>query len=91
MDETRRNSVYPSYTLALWDEYDRGTSAEGRLAKAIDKLETLLQHLQGRNPADFDYAFNLEYGSEQTRSPELIVAIRELLDAETRDRVRSAP
>lgn len=42
--------------LALWDEYERGESAEALAVKALDKLETLLQHTQGDNPADFDYA-----------------------------------
>ncbi len=53
--------------LALWDEYERGESAEALAVKALDKLETLLQHTQGDNPADFDYAFNLDYGTSLYR------------------------
>lgn len=52
--------------LALCDEYERGESAEALAVKALDKLETLLQHTQGDNPADFDYAFNLDYGRRYT-------------------------
>ena len=48
--------------LSLWDEYENGTSPEARVAKALDKIETILQHNQGTNPSDFDYNFNLEYG-----------------------------
>jgi hypothetical protein len=48
--------------VALWDEYESATSAEARLAKALDKLETIMQHNQGLNPENFDYRFNLGYG-----------------------------
>ena len=47
---------------ALWDEYEAATSPEAKLAKALDKLETIMQHTQGKNPPAFDYRFNLEYG-----------------------------
>lgn len=69
--------------LALWDEYESARTVEARLAKALDKLETILQHNQGRNPIDFDYAFNLQYGREHTASPPLIAELRAILDAET--------
>jgi len=73
---------------ALWDEYEAAESAEARLAKAIDKLETILQHTQGLNPPGFDYRFNLGYGREHTSSPALIAAIRAILDRATEDRSR---
>lgn len=68
---------------ALWDEYEAAASPEAKLAKALDKLETILQHNQGRNPPDFDYGFNLGYGARYTRGDPLIEAIRALLDEET--------
>lgn len=40
--------------VALWDEYEAAATAEARLAKALDKLETILQHNQGKNPEGFD-------------------------------------
>lgn len=43
--------------LSLWDEYADGGTPEAILAKGFDKNETRLQHLVGRQPADFDYAF----------------------------------
>ncbi len=43
-----------------------GMSPEAVLAKGFDKIETILQHGQGRNPPDFDYAFNLDYGRRWT-------------------------
>ncbi len=68
---------------ALWDEYEAAATPEAKLAKALDKLETIMQHNQGRNPPDFDYAFNLEYGTRYTRGEPLIETIRALLDQET--------
>ncbi len=72
--------------LALWDEYEAAETPEARLAKAIDKLETILQHVQGRNPANFDYQFNLDYGRTHTASPPLIAELRRMLDAATGER-----
>ena len=68
---------------ALWDEYEAAESPEARLAKALDKLETIMQHNQGANPPDFDYAFNLGYGRQHTRGSPIIEAVRELLDRDT--------
>jgi putative hydrolase of HD superfamily len=67
----------------LWDEYEAAASPEARLVKALDKLETILQHNQGKNPPDFDYAFNLEYGRHHTGGHPVIVALRAMLDEET--------
>jgi 5'-deoxynucleotidase YfbR-like HD superfamily hydrolase len=75
---------------ALWDEYEAAASPEAKLAKALDKLETILQHTQGRNPPDFDYRFNLGYGREHTAGPPLIAAIRAVLDRATEDRARES-
>jgi putative hydrolase of HD superfamily len=67
----------------LWDEYESATSPEARVAKALDKLETILQHTQGANPRDFDYRFNLGYGRAFTGGHPAIVTLRALLDRET--------
>jgi putative hydrolase of HD superfamily len=69
--------------VALWDEYEAAATPEARLAKGLDKLETILQHTQGKNPADFDYAFNLDYGRRYTAGDPLLEALRARLDAET--------
>jgi len=71
---------------SLWDEYEAAASVEARIAKALDKLETILQHTQGDNPAEFDYRFNLDYGRRFTACHPVIVRLRELLDEETRRR-----
>ncbi|HEV8358331.1 MAG TPA: HD domain-containing protein [Gemmatimonadales bacterium] len=72
-----------SELVALWDEYEAAATLEARLAKALDKLETLIQHNQGANPATFDYDFNLDYGREYTDVHPLLAEIRAELDAET--------
>jgi putative hydrolase of HD superfamily len=69
--------------LDLWDEYEAAASAEARIAKGLDKLETILQHTQGKNPADFDYAFNLAYGQQYTAADPLLAELRSRLDEET--------
>ena len=78
LPEARRNEI-----VALWDEYEAAATPEARLAKALDKLETILQHNQGHNPPDFDYRFNLEYGRRFTEYNPLIAELRRMLDGET--------
>ena len=72
--------------LALWDEYETAASPEARLVKGLDKIETIIQHNQGKNPEDFDYAFNLHYGQQQMAAHPLFGRIRALIDADTEKR-----
>ena len=74
--------------VGLWDEYESADTPTAKLAKALDKLETILQHTQGTNPPGFDYRFNLAYGREHTERPPLIAAIREILDRATEQRAQ---
>jgi putative hydrolase of HD superfamily len=69
--------------IELWDEYEAAGSPEAKVAKGLDKLETILQHNQGKNPANFDYAFNLEYGLRYTAADPIMSALRQRLDEET--------
>ncbi|MGE5702046.1 MAG: HD domain-containing protein [Clostridia bacterium] len=73
--------------LALWAEYNSGESKEARLVKALDKMETIIQHNQGKNPADFDYGFNLQYGKELAQFHPLLALLREQVDNETRKKM----
>lgn len=75
--------------LALWDEYDTARSPEARLAKALDKLETILQHTQGKNPPDFDYVFNLTYGKKYTDFDKLTREMRASIDLDTEHLARN--
>ncbi|WP_020560512.1 HD domain-containing protein [Thiofilum flexile] len=77
--------------LQLWDEYEQATSPEARLAKAFDKLETVLQHTQGQNPPDFDYAFNLAYGKKYTDHDALTTQIRAMIDKDTQALAENSP
>lgn len=74
--------------LELWDDYEGAASPEAKLAKGLDKLETILQHTQGKNPSDFDYAFNLDYGRQYTAVDPIMAALRIRLDEETSRRAR---
>lgn len=70
----------------LWDEYEAAASPEAKVAKALDKLETIMQHNQGANPANFDYEFNIDYGRKFTDALPLAALIRSILDEETKQR-----
>ena len=70
--------------VALWDDYATAGSPEARLAKGLDKLETILQHTQGRNPPDFDHGFNLDYGRDRTDAHPLLRTLRDFVDDKTR-------
>jgi putative hydrolase of HD superfamily len=82
-------SVLQARFLALWEDYEFGRSREARLVKALDKLETIIQHNQGANPAGFDYAFNLAYGRSHTAADPLMAAIRDIVDADTQRRAEA--
>lgn len=77
--------------LALWDDYEHAQSREARIVKALDKLETIIQHNQGANPPDFDYAFNLDYGRKHTDAEPLFAEIRALVDEDTRQHAATRP
>ncbi|WP_424929104.1 HD domain-containing protein [Amaricoccus tamworthensis] len=78
-----------SQLLDIWEEYSAVRTPEAQLAKALDRLETVMQHIEGENEPGFDYAFNLTYGHEHTDSNPLVAALREVVDEETRRRARS--
>lgn len=69
--------------LSLWDDYEYVRTQEAAVAKALDKIETLLQHNQGSNPPEFDYAFNLDYGRKYTDAIPLMAQIRRIIDTDT--------
>ena len=74
--------------VALWDEYEQAASPEARIAKGLDKLETILQHNQGAMPDDFNFRFNLEYGAKYTTDDPILRTIRAVLDEETERRAQ---
>lgn len=82
LDASMKESI-----MGLWEEYEAGSTPEAKAVKAMDKLETILQHTQGQNPPDFDYKFNLTYGNQYTNSDPLFRAMREIVDKDTRRRM----
>ena len=74
--------------LDLWNEYEAGQTPEARIIKGLDKLETIMQHNQGQNPPDFNYAFNLHYGKQYMAYDSLLEQIRAVLDVDTNRRLR---
>lgn len=85
LDEPLRSSL-----LALWEEYEIGQTQEAIAVKALDKLETILQHNQGVNPDDFDYEFNLTYGEKYTDKHPLFKSIRSILNEETLTKINNS-
>lgn len=70
--------------LGLFDEYSAAETAEAKLAKGFDKLETILQHhLMPSADAEF-HTFNLGYGLERTNALPLTGQIRDVVDQQTR-------
>lgn len=84
LDDALRNEI-----ITLHQEYNEGLSEEAKLVRGMDKLETLIQHNQGKNPKDFNYAFNLKYGQEWTGQNELLAQMREMIDKETKSNLPS--
>jgi len=74
---------------ALCAEYDAGRSPESLMAKGLDKIETMLQHLIGANPPGFDYGFNLTYGRRITDRHPVLRQLRSSLDAQMRRRIEA--
>lgn len=91
-EKERKNLVFltknlPSHLkeeiINLWDDYENILSIEAKVAKALDKLETLMQHNVGQNPYNFDYNFNLTYGKQYTNEIEILKIVREVVDEQT--------
>lgn len=76
--------------LALWDDYENIGSLEAKVSKALDKLETLMQHNIGENPQNFDYNFNLTYGKQYTNEIEILKIVREIVDVQTYERIEAS-
>lgn len=73
--------------MGLWDEYDAAETNEAVFAKGFDKIETMLQHIIGKNAPDFNFEFNLSYGLETTNRVPLLQQVRELVDDATRRQI----
>jgi putative hydrolase of HD superfamily len=65
---------------SLWEEYAAGLTPEARLAKALDKIETVDQHNLGANPTGFDHGFDVAYGRSHAAAVPELAALRRLLE-----------
>lgn len=72
----------------LFFDYLNNATPTAHLIKALDKGETILQHHQGKNPLNFSYEFNLNYG-KQYFVGETLSALRKLLDKKTASHLKS--
>jgi len=70
--------------LGLWDEYEAAETVEAQVAKGLDKIETMAQHVSGHQVPDFDYLWNLGYGRARTDALPILRALRDKVDALTR-------
>jgi putative hydrolases of HD superfamily len=81
------SSITRSEIMSLFKEYNEGLTKESKLVKALDKIETIIQHNQGKNPEDFNYSFNLKYGKEYMSFSPIIKEIRDIVDSETMNKL----
>jgi len=69
--------------LDVWDEYEGASTPEAKFVKAIDKIESILQHNQGNFAPDFDHAFDLSYGRQYMTVDPIIEELRKMVDTDT--------
>jgi putative hydrolase of HD superfamily len=73
----------------LWKEFEDCKTPEAQLAKALDKLEVLIQH----NEADIstwlslEYDLNLTYGQEFCQYNDFIKLFRKIVDEMTKEKI----
>lgn len=80
-----------SETVALFEEMNALATPEAKLYKALDKMETLIQH----NEADIstwlplEYEMNLTYGREEVKFSEYMTKLKEVIDEQTRQKIQA--
>jgi putative hydrolase of HD superfamily len=77
--------------MGLWTEYNECKTQEARLAKALDKIEVLIQH----NEADIktwepeEYEANITHGKEYMNFNDFIKKFRERVDKQTIEKIKN--
>jgi len=68
--------------VKLWQEYQANKSPEARFAKALDKMEVLLQHNEAglKFLTKKEYSFNLYHGLEQCEYDKFLKEFRQLIN-----------
>lgn len=83
---------YDTELKALFLEMKEQTTMEAKLYKALDKMETLIQH----NESDLstwlpqEYYLNLTYGEEQVKFSEYTKALKAEIDKDSKRRIEQA-
>lgn len=70
--------------LSLWEEYESNKSVEAKLAKALDKTEVLIQHLQSdiKKQTKKELKFNLSHGLAYCKYDPFVKQFRDLITKE---------
>ncbi|MBW2981828.1 HD domain-containing protein [Candidatus Woesearchaeota archaeon] len=77
--------------IDLWKEYNECKTPESKLVKALDKLETLIQHNSVDIPtwAKIEKEFNLTYGKEFMNFHSFIKEFRKIVDKQTSEKIKN--
>ena len=75
---------------SLWLDYEEGRTPEAQIVKALDKLETIVQHNQVDQGKEFNYEFNLNYGEQYTHAHPCIEILRAFINEDTLQRSNHA-
>ena len=92
------NKKLADETIALWEEFEERKTPEAMLAKACDRLDVLLQHLNTdiktwdkgdykQNPYDSEYRFNFDRFIRELKDKINFDTMREIEDAGLLDKV----
>jgi len=77
--------------IDLWKEYNACETPEAKLVKALDKLETLIQHNSVDIPtwAKIEKEFNLTYGKKFMDFHSFIKEFRKIVDKQTLEKIKN--
>lgn len=73
----------------LWREYEAQETREAKLAKALDKMETLIQHNEAplETWLPLEYQLNFTYGQAQTDGDPYLRGLRAAVNAVSREKI----
>lgn len=73
----------------LWREFEAQETREAKLAKALDKMETLIQHNEAplETWLPLEYQLNFTYGQAQTDGDPYLKGLRAAVNAVTREKI----
>lgn len=78
--------------LTLWEEYEENNTPEAHLAKAVDKMEVLIQHNQAGvkkwNKAERTEKLALHHGDKYCEYDPTIKALKDLIREDTRKELK---